>query len=148
ESFEINLEESDESETVEWVWDAEDEVLLQDSEEAILFDSDEMESTLSPMRDTDEEPVAPEVMEAISTEPLEVASAEVRPDADPQTSGFDVWALESHVFDEVEQIHDHYAGLAAGRSSGGQIPQSPDWDKWDPLVELRLEEEAFAIPQP
>ncbi len=106
------------AEDIELSWDAED------------LDADvEMESSLP-------KPTAP------PSEPTPEVSAWAKEPRD------EIWFQEKHGFDEEELVTDHYAALDAGRLPELGFRQTRDWDTWDPVEELRAEEEALEMTLP
>ena len=111
----------------------------------------------------------PEWVEAVWTEPEDTEEMEIfwetMPEDEPDTAvetpasessaesgesaaeaGEDLWsAIENFQFEE-EHVEDHYALLDRGILPPPVVRESRDWWIWDPVEELRAEEDAFDVP--
>lgn len=115
---------SDEGE-IEICWDEEDEDILLETSDLVVMDSGD----------------------ALGQSCEEVILVK-SPHATPTTWDQDLWATTEDVgFVEVRVI-DPYAILDRGLVPKSVARPKRDWDSWDPIEELRAEEDAYAVPLP
>jgi hypothetical protein len=125
-SLELGVEDeiSDEAE-VEICWDEEDEDILLETSEVVMMESD---SALG--------------------ESLDEVILVKAPHATPTTWDQDLWATTDQSGFVEERVIDPLAMLDKGVTPKPAPRPEKDWDAFDPVEELRAEEDNYAVPLP
>ncbi len=151
----------EEPQTAAFEWGADDEATIETAQETpakanlapCLDEQIKAEDEIEICWDLEEEDIILETLDLVVMETpcrLDHSCDEVilmkSPHATPTTWDEDLWATVEHVGFEETRVIDHYAMLDRGLVPKSIRREDRDWDTWDPVEELRAEEDAYAVP--